>query len=121
MKTTVLEQKVEMSIEEKMQALKAEIQKLKALEKESKAKAKELKEEEAKAKAQAKQDQAKERSKKLAEMMAAKPELRENKTQRIKELLLENKTNLEIHEITQYDKKFILDTVWRIEKQWGIR
>ena len=59
------------------------------------------------------------RSARIAELLNVEPKV--NKTQEVKILLLQGLDNKAIAEATGYSAKFILDTVWRIEKSLGLR
>lgn len=46
--------------------------------------------------------------------------VKENKSQKVRELLLQGKSKAEMAELLGYDNKFLLDTIWRIEKALGL-
>lgn len=46
--------------------------------------------------------------------------VKENKSQKVRELLLQGKSKEEMKELLGYDNKFLLDTIWRIEKSLGL-
>lgn len=113
------------TLEQKIARLKteyeAQIAELKKQEKELKEQAKALKEEADKAKKEAKEKQSAERAEKMKAILAAKPEVKENKSQVIRELMLTGCTKEQIVEKTGYSNKFVLDNMWRIEKAAGLR
>lgn len=104
---------------EKMAQAKAELQ-LKM--KELKEQAKKLKDEESSKKKELKAQEAQERAQRMKVVLEkAGAEITVNKTQKIKELLLEGKTTDEIVELTGFGRKEVLDRIWLIEKKLGIR
>lgn len=113
------------TLEQKIARLKTEFEEqmkeLKKQEKELKEQAKALKEEALKAKAEAKEMKSAERAEKMKELLASKPEVKENKSQVIRELMLKGFTKDQIVKETNYTNKFVLDNIWRIEKSLGLR
>lgn len=113
------------TLEQKIARLKAEYEaqmaELKKQEKALKDQAKALKEEAENAKKEAKEKQSAERAEKMKAILAAKPEVKENKSQVIRELMAQGLTKDEIVTKTGYSNKFVLDNMWRIEKSLGLR
>lgn len=104
---------------EKMAQVKEELKQKMA---ELKEQAKRLKEEETSKKKELKAQEARERAQRMKVVLEkAGAEITVNKTQKIKELLLEGKTTDEIVELTGFGRKEILDRIWLIEKKLGIR
>ena len=113
------------TLEQKIARLKTEYEaqmaELKKQEKALKDQAKALKEEAENAKKEAKEKQSAERAEKMKAILAAKPEVKENKSQIIRELTKAGCTKEQIVEKTGYSNKFVLDNMWRIEKAAGLR
>ena len=61
------------------------------------------------------------RAEKIKEALLKATEKGENKTERIRKLVLEGKTKEQIKAETGYDNKTVLDIVWRIERSLGLR
>lgn len=102
-----------------LQSKKDEIKRLKQEIKESKQKEVELKK---KQKLEQKKIQQEERSKRLQELMKeGKIEPKINKSEMIRKMILEGKSKEQIVEETGFTNKFVLDNMWRIEKQLGLR
>ncbi|MCK5017836.1 MAG: hypothetical protein KAS32_12305 [Candidatus Peribacteraceae bacterium] len=107
--------KLKLVQEEQMAKIKVEQQKLKD-------EAKVLKEEEKKAKVEEKELKAKVKAEKLQEMMKnGKFEVKVNKSQIIREHMINGLTKEQIVTETGYTNKFVLDNMWRIEKSLGLR
>jgi len=86
------------------------------------AKLKELKVQEDAAKAEIKTAEAQAKATKLAEIIAKGGiEKKVNKSEVLLNMMLAGKDRAQMHEETGYTKKFIIDVVWRLEKQYGLR
>ena len=61
------------------------------------------------------------RAARIKEALANKTEKKVNKSEIIRNLILEGKTKDQIKEATGFDNKTVLDITWRIEKELGLR
>jgi len=114
------------SLDQRIKALEAEhsseLAKLKAEKAKIEAKLKEIKAEAEAAKAEIKDAEAKAKASRLAEIMANGGIAKKvNKSEVLLGLMLQGKTRAQMEEETGYGKKFIIDVIWRLEKQYGLR
>lgn len=99
----------------------AELNSLLAEQKAIKDKIKLLKLEDIMSKKIEKENKSKEKSEKIKELLLNNEiVVKENKSQKVRELLLQGKSKEEMKELLGYDNKFLLDTIWRIEKSLGL-
>jgi len=112
-----LEQKITRIKEEQKAELNSLLEEQKAI----KDKIKLLKLEDVMAKKIEKENKSKEKSEKIKELLLNNEiVVKENKSQKVRELLLQGKSKDEMKELLGYDNKFLLDTIWRIEKSLGL-
>lgn len=118
----VEEETIEQKISRLKEEQKGQMAELLAQKLELDAKVKELKDQEKVAKAEQKAETAKLRTEKLQELLLnGSVEIKENKSQKIRSLILDGKSKADIVILTGYSNKFCLDTIWRIEKELGLR
>lgn len=109
------------TLEQSIERKKAELDAMLAEQKALKEKIKALKAEDIIAKKLEKEQKQKERAEKLQKLMQdGVVVVKENKSQKVRELLMQGMSKEQIKEETGYDNKFLLDTIWRIEKSLGL-
>jgi len=109
------------TLQQSIDRKKAELDTMLAEQKALKEKIKSLKLEDLVTKKVEKEQKAKEKAERIRMLMLNKEVVvKENKSQKVRELLFAGKSKSEIAEATGYDNKFLLDTIWRIEKALGL-
>lgn len=117
----VIVNEVPETLEQSIERKKAELDAMLAEQKALKEKIKALKAEDIIAKKLEKEQKQKERAEKLQKLMQdGVVVVKENKSQKVRELLMKGMSKEQIKEATGYDNKFLLDTIWRIEKSLGL-
>lgn len=110
------------TLQQSIDRKKAELDTMLAEQKALKEKIKALKLEDLVTKKVEKEQKAKEKAERIQMLMLNKEVVvKENKSQKVRELLFAGKSKAEIAEATGYDNKFLLDTIWRIEKSLGLQ